>query len=116
MARPLRIEFPGATHHITSRGNARGDIFHSDTDRETFLRFLAEAVRRFKWSITAWVLMTNHFHLVVQTPEPNLSRGMHWLDGTYAAWFNARHRRSGHLFQGAGGACLLTKCHEVSMP
>ncbi len=109
MARPLRIEYPGATHHITSRGNARGDIFHSDSDRQAFLRLLCEAARRFGWSITAWVLMTNHFHLVVQTPQPNLSRGMHWLDGKYASWFNAKHRRSGHLFQGRFKSILIEK-------
>jgi putative transposase len=100
MARPLRIDIPGALHHVTSRGNERRPIFRSNRDREAFLQLLADAVKRFRWSVTAWVLMTNHFHLVIQTPEANLSRGMQWLSGTYADWFNRRHERSGHLFQG----------------
>ena len=109
MARPLRLEFPGAVYHVTSRGNERRPIFQSDHDRETFLGFLGQAVKRFGWSVTAWVLMTNHFHLVIQTPEPNLSRGMHWLKGTYAAWFNRRHERWGHLFGGRFKAFLIEK-------
>jgi len=100
MARPLRIDIKGALHHVTSRGNEGRPIFRSNKDREAFLQFLAEAVKRFGWSVTAWVLMTNHYHVVVQTPEANLSRGMQWLNGTYADWFNRRHKRSGHLFQG----------------
>ena len=74
-----------------------------------FLTLLGRAVKRFGWSLTAWVLMTNHFHLVVQTPEANLSRGMHWLNGVYAGWFNRRHRRSGHLFEGRFHAFLVEK-------
>jgi REP element-mobilizing transposase RayT len=109
MARPLRIEFPGAVYHVTSRGNERRSIFRCDRDRKAFLGFLASAIGRFGWSVTAWVLMSNHFHLVIQTPEPNLSRGMQWLNGSYAAWFNARHQRSGHLFQGRFKAILIEK-------
>jgi putative transposase len=109
MARPLRIEFPGAVYHVTSRGNERRSIFRSDRDRKAFLGFLAKATRRFGWSVTAWVLMNNHFHLVIQTPEPNLSRGMQWLNGSYAGWFNDRHDRSGHLFQGRFKAFLIEK-------
>jgi putative transposase len=100
MARPLRIEFAGAVYHVTSRGNERRPIFRTNNDRLAFLRFLGETVERFGWSITAWVLMSNHFHLVIRTAEPNLSRGMHWLNGRYAGWFNRTHHRSGHLFQG----------------
>lgn len=109
MARPLRIEFAGALYHITSRGNERRPIFRANRDRETFLGFLADATRRFGWSVTSWVLMNNHFHLVIQTPEPNLSRGMQWLNGTYAAWFNHRYSRSGHLFHGRFKAVLVEK-------
>jgi putative transposase len=109
MARALRIEFPGAVYHITSRGNEQRAIFRSNDDRLAFLSFLAQAVKRFGWSVTAWVLMTNHFHLVIQTPEPNLSRGMQWLNGTYAGWFNHRHDRSGHLFGGRFKAFLVDK-------
>lgn len=74
-----------------------------------FLTFLGQAVSRFGWSLTAWVLMTNHFHLVIQTPQANLSRGMHWLNSTYAGWFNRRHGRSGHLFQGRFKSFLIEK-------
>ncbi|MFZ2490164.1 MAG: transposase, partial [Thermoanaerobaculia bacterium] len=109
MARPLRIEFSGALYHVTSRGNERRPIFRSDADRRTFLDFLGIAVRRFGWSVTAYVLMTNHFHLVIQTPEPNLSRGMHWLNGTYASWYNHKRKRSGHLFQGRFKSFLIDK-------
>jgi putative transposase len=76
-------------------------------DRLTFRRFLGETVERFGWSITAWVLMTNHFHLVIRTPQPNLSRGMHWLNGRYAGWYNRTHRRSEHLFHGRFHAFLI---------
>ncbi|HYK03780.1 MAG TPA: transposase [Thermoanaerobaculia bacterium] len=116
MARPLRIDVPGALHHVTSRGNERRRIFRSNRDREAFLQLLGEAVKRFGWSVTAWVLMENHFHLVIQTPEANLSRGMQWLNGTYADWFNRRHERSGHLFQGRFKSFIIesgTYCAEV---
>jgi len=109
MARPLRIEYPDALYHVTSRGNERRPIFRSDRDRKAFLQFLGMTVRRFGWSVTAWVLMTNHFHLIIQTPEPNLSRGMHWLNSAYAGWFNHEHERSGHLFQGRFKALLIEK-------
>jgi REP element-mobilizing transposase RayT len=109
MARALRTDFPGAVHHVTSRGNERRPIFVDDRDREIFLEFLGRAVTRFGWSLTAYVLMTNHFHLVVQTPEPNLSRGMHWLNTAYVVWFNRRHERSGHLFGGRFKAFLIEK-------
>ena len=109
MARPLRIEFAGALYHLTSRGNERRNIFRSDRDRKAFLVFLGLTARRFGWSVTAWVLMSNHFHLVVQTLEPNLSRGMHWLNGAYAGWFNRIYGRSGHLFQGRFKAFLIDK-------
>ncbi|HEX8410317.1 MAG TPA: transposase, partial [Thermoanaerobaculia bacterium] len=78
-------------------------------DRWMFLTLVEQAAKRFGWSVTAYVLMTNHFHLVIQTPDPNLSRGMQWLNGTYAAWFNHRHKRTGHLFQGRFHAFLVEK-------
>jgi REP element-mobilizing transposase RayT len=109
MARQLRIEFPGAVYHVTSRGNERRSIFRSDRDRKAFLDFLGSTAQRFGWSVTAWVLMNNHFHLMIQTPQPNLSRGMQWLKGSYAGWFNDRHERSGHLFQGRFKAFLIEK-------
>lgn len=109
MARPLRTDFPGAVHHITSRGNERRPIFFDDEDRVAFLAFLGQAVQRFGWSLTSYVLMTNHFHLVVQTPEPNLSRGMQWFNTAYVVWFNRRHKRSGHLYGGRFKAFLIEK-------
>ena len=109
MARPLRIEFPGAVYHVTSRGNERRPVFFSDDDRLAFLDFLGKAAKRFGWSVTVWVLMTNHFHLVIQTPAPNLSRGMQWLNGKYAGWFNRQHKRWGHLFGGRFKAFLVEK-------
>jgi putative transposase len=109
MARALRTDFPGALHHVTSRGNERRPIFFDDLDRSMFLTFLGQAVRRFGWSLSAYVLMTNHFHLVVQTPEANLSRGMHWLNTVYVVWFNRRYQRSGHLYQGRFKAFLIEK-------
>ena len=109
MARALRIDFPFALYHVTSRGNEQRSIFRLDGDRLRFLDLLRKAVERFGWSLTAWVLMDNHFHLVTQTPEANLSRGMHWLNGTYARWFNDRHQRAGHLFQGRFKAFLIEK-------
>jgi len=98
MARALRIEQPGATYHITSRGNRRQRIFDDDHDRERFLAFLGEVSERYGFVISVYVLMTNHFHLVLKTTDANLSRGMKWLNGAYAAWYNRRHGRVGHLF------------------
>jgi REP element-mobilizing transposase RayT len=100
MARPLRLEYSGAVYHITSRGNARADIFCEDADREIFLRVLAAVVERQAWRVYAYCLMGNHYHLLVETPEPNLSRGMRQLNGIYTQRFNRRHGRVGHLLQG----------------
>jgi putative transposase len=107
MARPLRIQYPGASYHVTSRGNDRLPIFRTDEDRLTFLVLLREATLRFGWSISAWVLMTNHFHLVITTPQPNLCKGMHWLNSTYANLFNRRHKRKGHLVEGRFDAKVI---------
>jgi putative transposase len=109
MTRPLRLEFAGALYHLTSRGNERRNIFRSDRDRKMFLSLLGIVAKRFGWSVTAWVLMSNHVHLVIQTVEPNLSRGMQWLNGTYAGWFNHKYGRCGHLFQGRFKAFLIEK-------
>lgn len=100
MARPLRLEYPGALWHVTSRGNEGRAIFLDEADRLRFVSQLARAVERFGWILHAWALMTNHYHLVIETPQCTLSRGMHWLNGLYAQSFNRRHDRIGHLFQG----------------
>ena len=109
MSRPLRLEFPESLHHVSSRGNARQDIFRDDTDRELFVALLGTCVKRFDWTVTAYVLMSNHVHLVIQLTSETLSRGMKWLNGKYAQAFNRRHRRGGHLFQGRPDMRLVDK-------
>jgi putative transposase len=109
MARPLRIELHGALYHVLSRGNAREAIFFSDRDRRLFLGTLAEVVEQFGWLCHAHCLMPNHYHLVIETPEPNLSRGMRQLNGVYTQRFNRRHGRVGHLFQGRFKAILVER-------
>ena len=99
MTRPIRLQFPTAIFHATSRGNAQQDIFLDDADRERFLELLGKCVKRCDWILTAYVLMTNHFHLVLQLTRETLSLGLAWLNGEYAKYFNRRHKRSGHLYQ-----------------
>jgi len=100
MARPLRIERPGGRYHVTAFGNEQKAIFRINADRYHFLELLAEASERFGVRIHAYVLMDNHFHLMLETPTTNLSRTMQWLGTSYGRWFNRRHGRIGHLFQG----------------
>ncbi len=100
MARPLRIEYDGALYHITSRGNERKDIYHSTGDKEKFLEIVEEAYKRFKVVIYAYCLMTNHYHLLMETPKANLSRCMQYINSVYTTHFNRKRKRSGHLFQG----------------
>lgn len=109
MARPLRIEYAGAVYHVTSRGNARQDVVADDRDRATFLALLAHVVDRFAWRCHAYCLMDNHYHLLIETPQPNLSRGMRQLNGRYTQTYNRRHHRVGHLFQGRFTAILVEK-------
>ena len=109
MARPLRIEFPGAVYHITSRGNGRQDIFSDDDDRIDFLERLSATVEHFHWICHAYCLMTNHYHLLIETPDGNLSAGMRQLNGTYTQAFNRKHRQVGHLFQGRFKSILVEK-------
>ena len=109
MARPLRLEFSHAVYHVTSRGNARQKIVRGDEDRQAFLFTLAHVVDRFGWYCHAYCLMNNHYHLLVETPKPNLSLGMRQLNGPYTQAFNRRHRRVGHLFQGRFKAILVEK-------
>ncbi len=100
MARPLRIEFAGALYHITSRGNARATIYQDDTDRRAFLSLLADVCEEYHWFCHSYCLMSNHYHLLVETGLPTLSAGMRLLNGSYTQNYNRRHRRVGHLFQG----------------
>lgn len=109
MARPLRLEFEGALYHVMSRGNARADIFLDDTDRTAFLANLGRVAKRFDWRLWAWCLMGNHYHLLVETLRPTLSRGMRQVNGIYTQAFNRRHGRMGHVLQGRYKAVLVDK-------
>lgn len=109
MARPLRIEYPGALYHVTSRGNARKKIFRDDQDKENFLDTLASVVKRYNWLCHAYCLMDNHYHLMIETPDANLSKGMRQLNGLYTQRYNKRHSKTGHVFQGRFKALLVQK-------
>lgn len=109
MARPLRIEFPGAVYHVTSRGHAKQVIFLDVRDYADFLEVLCFVVKRFNWILHAYCLMSNHYHLLIETPDGNLSRGMRQLNGIYTQQFNRRHSRVGHVLQGRYKAILVDK-------
>ena len=109
MARPLRLEFEGAIYHLTSRGNASDAIFFGDRDREEFLKILGKVIERYGWICHAYCLMSNHYHLLIETPEANLSQGMRQLNGIYTQWVNRRHNRTGHVFQGRFKSILVQK-------
>jgi REP element-mobilizing transposase RayT len=124
MPRKLRVEYPGAIYHVMNRGDRREDIFKDDADRERFLATLAQACRKTEWQVHAYCLMHNHFHLVIETPLPNLVFGMKWLLGTYTKRFNIRHKLCGHLFagrykalivDGSGTGYLRTVCDYVHL-
>ena len=107
MTRPLRIDFPGAVYHITSRGNRRTAIFEDDTDASLFLKVLGEALQRFNSKVLAYCLMTNHYHLVIVTPQGGLSLLMRQINGVYSQTYNRRHGVTGHLLQGRFKAILV---------
>jgi putative transposase len=107
MTRPVRIEFSGALYHVTSRGDRKEAIYEDDVDRERFLEILGEVVRVWNWTCHAFCLMTNHYHLVIETPDGNLSKGMRQLNGVYTQASNRRHGRVGRLFQGRYKAILV---------
>lgn len=109
MARPLRLEFPGALYHVISRGNERGPIFVDDLDRADFLNLLGSVVLKETFRLHAYCLLGNHYHLLLETLAGQLSRGMHRLNGRYAQRFNARHERCGHLFEGRFKALIVEK-------
>lgn len=109
MARPIRIEYPGAVYHVTSRGNANRPIFKDEQDRKSFLELLGLLVDRFKWRLHAYCLMNNHYHLLIETPKGNLSNGMRQLNGIYTQSFNRRHGRAGHVFQGRFKGIVVDK-------
>ena len=109
MARPLRLQFPGAVYHLTSRGNARQPIFLTDDDRQRFCQVLAQVVSRYAWRCHAYCLMDNHYHLLIETLEATLAIGMRHLNGRYTQHFNAHHHRVGHVFQGRYKAIVVEK-------
>ena len=109
MARPIRLEFPGAIYHVTTRGYGDADIFTDDQDRQQFLTVLGEVVSRTGWVVHAYVLMDNHYHLLVETPDGNLSRGMRQLNGVYTQRFNGLHGSGGRVFQGRFKAILVER-------
>jgi len=109
MTRPLRVDLAGALYHVTSRGDRREDIFHDASDREDWLSLLEQVCERFNWRCHAYCQMTNHYHVVVETPDANLSHGMRHLNGVYTQRFNRRHGLVGHLFQGRFKGILVER-------
>lgn len=107
MSRPLRIQYAGAFYHVTSRGNERKDIFKGDRDRERFLNYLESAAQRYGAIFHCYCLMNNHYHLLIETPDSNLSQIMQHINGSYTTYFNIRRKRAGHLFQGRYHAILV---------
>jgi REP element-mobilizing transposase RayT len=124
MARKLRLEYPGAIYHVMNRGDRREAIFRDEADRKRFVETLGQACERSGWQVHAYCLMPNHFHLVVETPQPTLVAGMKWFLGTYTGRFNRRHKLFGHLFSGrykslivdgSGTGYLRTVCEYVHL-
>lgn len=109
MARPLRLELPDSYYHVMARGNRREAIYQDDVDRQTFLDLFARSHERFGWNVLAYCLMTNHYHLLLHTPEPNLCRGMRDVNGIYTQRFNRRHQKVGHVLQGRYTAQIVDK-------
>ncbi len=109
MARPLRIEYEGAFYHITSRGNDRQDIFFSKVDYEKFKEYLDKSQEKYGYSLHCYILMTNHYHLLIETPNANMSKIMHYINGSYTNYINRKRRKHGHLFQGRYKAILVDR-------
>ena len=109
MPRPLRIEYEGAFYHVTARGNERKRIYYSKADYEKFKAYLEGAQEKYGYLLHCYVLMTNHYHLVIETPRSNLSSVMHYINGSYTNYINIKKRRSGHLFQGRYKAILVDR-------
>ncbi len=107
MARPLRIEYPGAYYHVINRGNGGEKVFKRIGDKKKFLEYLEKTVKRFSLKLHTYCLMTNHYHLLIETPQQNLSVAIQWLNVSYAAYYNRRHKRNGHIFQGRYKAVLI---------
>lgn len=115
MARPLRIQYEGAVYHVTCRGNERREIFKDDTDRTRFLQILLQSLANYSVKLYSYVLMSNHFHLLIETPKGNLGEFMRHFNITYTGYFNRRHDRSGHLYQGRYKSILVDKDTYLSV-
>jgi REP element-mobilizing transposase RayT len=122
MARKLRLEYEGAVYHVINRGNYRADVFAEEGAKLAFMTCLGEVCERTGWQVHAWCVMSNHYHLAIETPEPNLVAGMQWLQGTFATRFNRYRRECGHLFQGRyksllvdPGEALGALCHYIHL-
>ncbi len=109
MARPLRLELAGGIYHVTSRGDRREDIYEDDEDREKWLDLLGTICKRFNWRCHAYCMMDNHYHIVIETAEANLSKGMRQLNGVYTQYYNRRHDRVGHVYQGRFKGILVER-------
>jgi putative transposase len=109
MARPLRIEYAGALYYVTARGNRGEAIFQNDNDRKDFLRILTRVCKHFNWLVHAYCLMDNHYHLLIETPNANLSKGMRQLNGVYTQTSNKSNNCAGHVFQGRFKAILVQR-------
>ncbi|MDQ6992757.1 MAG: transposase [Mariprofundus sp.] len=109
MACSIRIEYTDAIYHVTSRGNAQADIYLDDSDRLLFLETFAQVVQRFDWLCHGYCLMGNHYHLLIQTPQANISKGMRHLNGVYTQRFNRKYKRVGHVFQGRYKAIVVER-------
>jgi len=109
VARPLRIEYEGAVYHVTARGNEKRKVFFSRKDYGKFKEYLANAIEKFGFILHGYVLMTNHYHLIIETPEKNLSKIMHYINSSYTTYTNIKRKRHGHLFQGRFKAIVVDK-------
>lgn len=107
MSRPLRLEFKNALYHLTSRGDRRENIYEDDVDRKSFLNIFSSVIEQFNWICFSYCLMDNHYHLLIQTPDSNLSKGMRQLNGVFTQTYNRRHQKTGHLFQGRYKSILV---------
>jgi putative transposase len=113
MPRAPRLQVAGGVYHVISRGNRRQTVFHDDTDYACFIELLETVVRRYGWRCHGYCLMPNHFHLLIETPEPNISEGMQRLNSRYAQWFNRRYGYTGHLFQGRFYGRLVESAYHL---
>ncbi len=114
MARPLRIQFPGAIYHVMNRGNYRDNIFATSGAASAFVDCLWEACEQTKWKVHAYCVMRNHYHLAIETPEGNLVEGVHWLQSTYGNRFNRFRKENGRAFQGRYKAVLIETLQPLS--